>query len=241
MEISYPVFPFVKRRRVRADLHARAAPPEKTTRGGMRLKRNLRIGLFVSICLIAVFALLPVTGSGAAQTDFSADYTTVVAGPPASTTTGKMFIRSDRIRSEVTTEDGTLITIIRMDKQLMWTLLPENKYMEIAWKPDPKSPNTPVEEDNYTKVNLGTATVNGYLCDVVQYVPKKKSDGTLTHWITQKFGFPTRVEFKNAKGKVESTTDYTNLKAGRLADSLFEIPEGYTKFSLLGGFGFGKP
>jgi hypothetical protein len=49
----------------------------------------------------------------------------------------------------------------------------------------------------------------------------------MVQWIANKLGFVVRTLIKDAKGKETSTMDYTNIKPGGQANSLFEIPEGY--------------
>lgn len=79
---------------------------------------------------------------------------------------------------------------------------------------------------------IGNETVNGYSCQVVEYVYKDKKLGSLVQWIADDLGFAVKTQTKNARGKVESTVEYKNIAVGPQPDNLFEIPAGYKKFSL---------
>lgn len=182
------------------------------------------IGLFV-LLLTMVLSL----NAWALVSEFSADLT--VTDAKGKVTTGKFFMKGEKLRQEVTGNDGTAVTIVRLDKKVSWTLLSDNQYMEIAFPFDPKNPeqSTGIQ---YEKTVLGNENVNGYDCQVVQYTYKEKKYGIVVQWVANKYQFAVRTESKDAKGKLIGTTDYTNIKTSRQPDSLFEVPAGYQKMTI---------
>ncbi len=183
------------------------------------------------LLLLAVLALMLGNGLNlaiAAGAEFSADMTMSDAKEKVSS--GKIYIKgSQKIRQEITIDGETNITILRLDKKVSWTLLPEKQYMEIAFPFDPNQPN---QEYGYEQSVLGTETVNGYECKVVQYTYKDKKYGVLVQWVSDKLGFPVKTQTKDSKGKITSTIEYKNIKPAVQPDSLFEIPAGYQKLGM---------
>lgn len=184
---------------------------------------------FLLVSLVLMVTVLVGLGSAlAASPNFSADF--VVTDAKGKTSTGKVYVKGiDKIRQEVVADGKTSVTILRLDKKVSWTLLPENQYMEVAFNFDLNQPNPEYE---YEMANIGNETVNGYPCKIVQYTYKNKKYGVLTQWVSDKLGYSVKVESKDAKGKTTSITEYKNIKAGNQQDSLFEIPAGYQKFAL---------
>jgi outer membrane lipoprotein-sorting protein len=174
----------------------------------------------VVICLFC-------SAAPAATAEFSGDFSMTDA--KGKIATGKIFIKGDKIRQEITAEEQTSIVIIRWDKKVSWTLLPEKQYMEVALTFNNIVPQKDLE---YEVTSLGKETVNGYECNVTQYTYKNKKYGVLVQWIYQKFGYPVKTQNKDAKGKTIEITEYKNIKTGNLADSLFEVPSGYQKMGL---------
>ena len=184
--------------------------------------------LTTGFAFLLLVVMVVSTGIGAAGPEFSADMTmTDAKGKVAS---GKIFMKGQKIRQETTAEGQTTVTILRMDKKVSWTLMPENQYMEVAIPVDTQNPEASGIE--YDMAEIGSETINGYDCKVVQYTYKEKKYGILTQWISKKLNFAIKFESKDKKGKVTSTVVYSNIKTGTQPDSLFEIPAGYKKFGL---------
>jgi outer membrane lipoprotein-sorting protein len=183
---------------------------------------NLLFGLIIT-------ALTCYTVS-AAMAEFSADFTATDA--KGKIATGKTFIKDNKIRQETTAEGETAISILRMDKKVSWTLMPANKqYMEMAISFDPSHPSSSNEVE-YESTVIGNETINGYDCEVIQYTYKNKKYGILVQWMAKKLNFAIKYQTKDSNGKVTSTMEYKNIKTGGIADSLFEIPDGYTKLGI---------
>mgnify|MGYP001071289770 FL=1 len=78
--------------------------------------------------------------------------------------------------------------------------------------------------------NLGTETVEGYLCDIFRIVYKDKGLGEVTVWVSRDLNYPVKIYMDNPQDK--ATILYTNFSEEKLGDSLFLLPEGYQKFSM---------
>ena len=179
-----------------------------------------------------IIAALTCYTVSAAMAEFSADFTSTDA--KGKIATGKYFIKNNNIRQEITAEGQNAITILRMDKKVSWTLMPESKqYMEMALPFDPSHPSSDnTTEYEYEMKTIGHETINGYDCDVIQYTYKNKKYGILVQWLAKKLNFPVKYQTKGSNGKVTSTMEYQNIKTGGINDSLFEIPDGYTKLGI---------
>ncbi len=187
-----------------------------------------------TLSLLVVMMMITITcyTVTAAISEFSADFTLTEAG--GKVVTGKTFIKGSKIRKEATVEGANVITILRPDKKVVWTLMPEEKqYIEIGLAFDPARPSDDAgTEYAFDKKTIGHERVNGYDCDVIQYTYKKKEYGILVQWFSAKLNFAIKYQTKDSKGKVTSTQEYKNIKIKTMADSLFEIPAGYDKFSM---------
>lgn len=196
------------------------------------------LGLLLALSILAAPIVL------SAGIPFSADLTQT--DDKGKQSLGKVFVTQDKIRQELpdakTNEVST--TILRMDKDVVWVLMPEQKmYMEMDFnKAKMMQYATDKSADLIERTNnLGKETVSGYVCTKTEYIYKDKSYGSSIIWLSDRLQFAIKFESKNSKGKVISTTEYTNIKEGPQAASLFEIPAGYTKFSLGGMIpSFGK-
>lgn len=178
--------------------------------------------------VLAVIIGLGLNSAIAAGAEFSADMTMTDAKNKVAS--GKIFVKGfQKIRQEINTDGETSVTILRLDKKVSWTLMPEKQYMEVSFPFDPNQPNKEVE---YAETTIGNETVNGYACKVIQYTYKDKKLGVLTQWYSESLGFAVKIQTKDSKGKINSTIEYKNIKQGTQPDSLFEIPAGYQKFSL---------
>jgi hypothetical protein len=146
-------------------------------------------------------------------------------------TTGQVYVQgTDKIRQEISDGDTVSVTILRLDKKLSWTLLPDQQYMEMKFPFDPNQPNLDIE---YEMATVGSETINGYPCQIIQYTYKERKYGILVQWFSEELGFAVKTQTKNAKRKVTSTVEYRNIVEGKQPDELFEVPSGYTKFSII--------
>ena len=188
------------------------------------MTKRLALSLVILIAAVLLYCGFVL----AASPEFSADM--IVTDAKGNVTTGKIYMKgNEKVRQEVKSGDDVSVTILRLDKKVSWTLMPEKQYMEVAFNFDPNQLNP---DFAYEMKTIGNETVNGYSCHVVENVYKDKKLGSLVQWIADDLGFAVKTQTKNARGKVESTVEYKNIAVGPQPDNLFEIPAGYKKFSL---------
>jgi hypothetical protein len=78
---------------------------------------------------------------------------------------------------------------------------------------------------------VGTETVNGFECDKYEYeeaAPHKNQPVKHFVWIAKKLQMPIKVKAADGSFSME----YQNIKMGGVADSLFEVPQGYQKMAM---------
>jgi outer membrane lipoprotein-sorting protein len=187
----------------------------------------LLIGLLIIVSLIMILFLF--TGTVRAQSikygEFSADFVTV---DMEKTSVGRIWVKRDRIRQEVTGAEGSLVSIYRFDKMVLWTLMPGNKYVELK---NPHDPSLPKKND-FQQLPLGIEVVNGFTCEVFKYAYRNKADGIYTVWLSQKLNYAIKTETRVANNRVIAATECKNIKEEALSDDLFELPPEYQKFLL---------
>jgi len=188
------------------------------------------LGMVLAIGVMGGFILY--NSSFAAE--FSAD---MIHKTGKETVKGKVYIKGNKIRQEMVKEGEKGVIIIRMDKGVMWNLMPEEKiYMEMPGMGDVVSdPEYEKKLDQLAKRKyLGKERVSGYVCKKYEYIYHDKSMGTLIQWFSEKLNYPIKTKTKGQPGGMDMLIEYKNIKEKRLPDSLFEIPPGYTKMSIPG-------
>ena len=166
--------------------------------------------------------------------EFSATITRTVAGE---TTTGKTFISKNKMRDENMSggkagmAGSAGISIIRMDKGITWILMENKQYMEMETMDNQDL--ALMEKDSEKKFeikSLGREKVNGYDCEVKQYIDKERKMGVTTMWYSPKLKYMVKNEHTGKEGKVDFKQEMTAIKEGKQPTSLFEVPPGYVKF-----------
>lgn len=171
-------------------------------------------------------ANLPYAENKAVSPDFTADITlTDINGKIM---IGKIFVKGNKVRRELLHPEGILITILRKDKSVFWTLMPGKRYMEMKNPVDPTEPQRVEFEREISGIEL----VNGYECKIIRYKYKNRTYGMFTVWFTPKLNYGIRTETRNANGAVIATSECRNIKETTLDDALFEIPPGYVRYSI---------
>lgn len=181
--------------------------------------RSHKLTLALAGVLVSWFLLL-----GLAQAaEFSADVITRTAGQEINS---KIYVKGDKIRMEIPSPLGAAVSILRLDKKVMWMQLPGQKlYTEMPFDRQAfaKALNMPDKEAN--KKLVGTEKLHGF--DTEKYIMSGK-DGQGTVWIAKKLGVP--IGFESADQSIRQ--DYQNIKLGGVRDRLFEMPAGYKKMNL---------
>ena len=125
------------------------------------------------------------------------------------------------------------ITIMRMDRGLMWTILSDhNAYYESAMTPELKANmqiSLTAATDRSKMKLIGTETVNGQATDKYELQPMPGHEDCKPYvFLSKDLGLPVKAE-THCSDETETVTDYTNTQAGPQPDELFEVPAGYKK------------
>lgn len=170
--------------------------------------------LLSSFCLLFGFAY--------AQ-EFSADFSSKGIGESNS---GKIFNANFKSRMEM----GNIVTIAKIDENKAWVIMPKEKtYMEMPLTSSSfvtGSKNLPGEIERKL---IGKETLDGNIVDKyrIVYTVGSKTE-VLYSWILPDSGIPVKTAAQDGRWQVE----YKNIKTGKQPDNLFEIPSGYSKFSV---------
>jgi len=178
------------------------------------------VRLFFLVLSIAVL-----TGPGWAL-EFSADVIQIEGGREIR---GKFYIKGNLARMEMDKSDGPLLTITRLDQDTVWFLNSEDKtFLEIR---SASEDSVPENEEALAKIAvkkvLGRETLNGYICDKIEYVFHDPTQGRIVQWVAEKLNYPIKIHYQGPDG--EMITEYRNIKEQDVPDILFEIPPGYKK------------
>lgn len=162
--------------------------------------------------------------------EFSADLVQKTAGM---TTTGKVYIKDNKMRMEMDTPGGKAINLMDIDTGSMQMFQPAQKmYFEM------KAPKAGVVTTEETlaqiadKKHLGTEKVNGQQCDKYEITYHDRSLGKMTQWFSKELNYPVKIIYNGPQG--ESVMEYKNIKQGKIDSSLFRIPPGYQKMTVPG-------
>ena len=170
------------------------------------------------IAVLLVMAALTATAYG----DYKAD---VVMTTNAGTGTGKIFLKGDMSRTELT--NGSMIIITRPDKGICWMLSPKTKtYTEFPAR-QPAGRKSAQYASMPGAKRLGSETVNGYQCDKYQIVTKGKVVANTTVWVSDKLNEVLKI-ISQSPGRT-SSMEVRNIKKTWLLGKTFEVPKGYTK------------
>lgn len=178
----------------------------------MRVFSKVLLSIFIfSFCAFFCYAL-----------DFSANVVSQAKGTPKMT--GKIFVKGQKTRMEI----AGSISITRLDKGIVWVLMPAQKmYMERPLSP--QSAAVTADSNEAKSVLIGTETIDGK--GVEKYKIDTVSSGqavSFYHWLMKGSKIPVKV------AAVDNSwfQEYKNIVTVSPDDSLFEIPQGYKKFAM---------
>ncbi|MCJ7552887.1 MAG: DUF4412 domain-containing protein [Ignavibacteriaceae bacterium] len=179
--------------------------------------------------LSILFALLL---CGSAFSQFKADMVQTSEGVA---TTSKLYVEGSFYCIEQE-EGGTAVrVIVNKDEMVTRVLRPEDKmYIEMSSTGMMSKMNDvfmSVEDlQGSTDAKLlGKEEVNGYSCD--KYVVNRDGKDVMNFWVSSELEFPVKVV--NLMGN-KMTMELKNIKMGDIDDSMFKIPDGYTKMEMPG-------
>lgn len=155
-------------------------------------------------------------------------------------------------RQEMNQGGMQIVTIMREDKGVIWSIIGQGMYLETAFgeQVEGRDPSQGLVLPDDTEVvefeELGPETVNGVDTTRYRIVMRDKEQETEGHyWLTDE-RIPIRMEVEPRDGSYERVVmETTDLAIGPQADELFELPAGATAMSTgnlgsLFGMGSGK-
>ena len=155
--------------------------------------------------------------------EFSAD---VVSTSKDGNFSGKIYVSKDKVRME----NPQSIMISRMDKNVMWLCLPDQKmYMEQPIDMSSFATNADKMPGETSRQIVGQEEIDGHICDKykVDYSFEGKS-GTTYVWLTREGSVPIKSMAADGSWKME----YKNYRTGPQSVDLFELPAGYQQLSM---------
>ncbi len=143
----------------------------------------------------------------------------------------RMYMRENASRMEMSQQGQQIITIVRFDRGVAWTLMPDQQmYMETSLDPSAQRNVAAAMRDSGAQSEtemLGIEQVGGYQCQKYRY--RTTSQGqtyTGTVWTALSLnGFPIKI----VDDKSGAVIEYENIRLGPPDASLFEVPPGYRK------------
>jgi hypothetical protein len=133
----------------------------------------------------------------------------------------RIYVSGDKMR----TEAAGAIIIIRLDKNVMWMVMPSQQmYMEhpIDLERVPKTSKD--MEGEVGRESLGEDLAAGVQAEKFKVTYR---NGVMYQWLLDS-GFPVKMESDDGGWSVE----YRNISFGPQPDSLFEVPAGFQKVFL---------
>ena len=132
--------------------------------------------------------------------------------------------------------------ILRFDKGVMWILMPKQRmYME---RPIPSDSGGSDNLKYLEKKKLGKETVNGISATKYKTVAQDPQGNRLEgfSWLTDD-GILVKNDMQVSDGgrKMQVRSEISDLKVGEQDPALFEVPQGFSKFSMPAGMPGGLP
>jgi hypothetical protein len=184
----------------------------------------------ISLNLVAALLVFCVVGCGkpAVTKEFSADNITKAGGM---THSSKFYFGKDKWRMDSEALGVKSITIARLDKNVVWILMPQTKmYMEQELKDEELVGKVNKLPGEVERKKVGTEKIDGVLCDKYKIVYKPEGaagKAVVYQWISK-----DNIPVKAAAPDGSWSSVYKNIKIGKQPASLFELPAGYNKFKM---------
>ena len=188
--------------------------------------------------VVVVATLLPAGAALAADrpnVEYSADQ---VIEAEAGAMKTRIYSTPTKERREMNQGGMSMIMIVRLDKKMIWNLMPEDKmYMEMAMKES--SDKTDMSAYKIEQTPLGQETLDGQSMNKSKIVMTHSSGSKMGGFMwTTKDGILAKIDAiavdKGNKDRFKMTQ--TNIKVGKQPADLFEIPEGFQAMNM-GGMG----
>lgn len=175
----------------------------------------------------AVFTLLALSFSvfsiEAAAQEFEAD---MVNTSRSGVYNAHINVGKDKMR----VESDNNIVISRMDKSVVWVLVPSQKiYMEQALDPTQMTVTSDKVDGETDRELMGTDNIDGYPVDKYKITYSLGGmQNVMYMWLSKSLNIPLKTQAADGSWMIE----YKNIKKGPQPGQLFEIPSGYNKFDM---------
>ncbi len=190
----------------------------------------------LATALLALFATVTSALTLEAPTaDYSADR---IIESAQGNMTQKVQASGLKERMEMSMGGMQIVSILRRDKQVMWTLMPaQNMYMEMELKKALEKQPASGPDIGIEITEMGGETVDGIATTKYKMIMKDKSAGGFL-WLTKE-NIPLKMDMlaKDGNDKHRVVMRLQNLKIAPQEASLFEVPAGLSKMPSMGGFG----
>jgi hypothetical protein len=161
--------------------------------------------------------------------EFSANTVSVVNGKEIK---GKMYYKPDRWRIEAEAGDRRQISIFRRDRKIIWHIAEQLKqYLEFPLR-DEDMQNLFTSRKVTGEVKreaLGKEAINGRETTKYKvYFQIEKAQGVMYQWMDEEY----RFAIKSADTGGKFVSELKNITIGPQRGDLFELPAGYTKYTI---------
>jgi hypothetical protein len=149
----------------------------------------------------------------------------------------KVYVAPGKQRKEQDMGGATQVSIIRMDKGVMWVLMPDEKmYMEMGMQQaQAQDPGVDLSAYQMERTEVGPDTVNGIQATKFKII-MTGADGTKLggfQWVANP-GIQIKLDALSKEGNSTQRIkiELTNLQIANQDPALFEIPKGYNKMTM---------
>lgn len=184
---------------------------------------------FLTKCINLIFSLtFLMCGSTLAQ--FTADMLQTEEGV---TKTSKLYFEEPFYRMDVEEDGEKMFVVVDQKNKVTRVIRPSEKmYIEMGSQSMMSMANDVFQsidnmKETYDAALVGTETINGFEC--AKYIISFEGKEMVTYWQSSELGYPIKVINTMANGM---TMELNNIQEGDVDDSLFKIPEGYTKMEM---------
>jgi len=156
---------------------------------------------------------------------------TVVSTAAGRTMSMKVYMKPDKYRSD--DESTGTATIVRKDLNKVWTIIkPQSVFMEMQGVTEEQSKAADLEvKGEVSRKAIGNETIGGHPSTKYEVTAKVGNEAVTTHmWWATDINFPVKTAAVDGSWSME----YRDINLCKQPDSLFEVPEGYTKMSIPG-------
>ncbi|NOS81170.1 MAG: hypothetical protein HOP32_06255 [Nitrospira sp.] len=152
----------------------------------------------------------------------------------------RVFHTPTKERREMSQGGQDMIIIMRHDKKISWTVMPEEHiYMEAAMKPSADKDKTDMSAYKIEQTPVGQEMLNGVNMNKSKIIMTHSSGSKMGGFMwTTKEGIMAKIDAiaveKGSKDRFKM--EQTNIKVGKQPADLFELPRGVEKMDM-GGMG----